>query len=293
VAKAQNADPGYQSVISTQAAVNQRTDANADRYAAHRRRLMGELLEIAPARASGKLCLLGAGNCNDVDLAVLAQLFAEIHLVDLDAAALTRACARQTDEVRERLHQHAPIDVGGLLLAAEAWRKKPPTLAQVEASIPVAVDRIVGSLPGGFDVVASCCVMTQIGHGITTILGPQHPALGDAHQAAAVVHLRSLAALLAAGGHALLVTDLVSSETYPLEELAPGRDLKELVAELVRQGNYFKGVNPVALTRLLRRDPILSRRVVNTRPVEPWLWRAVQARTFLVNGFLFQRSAAD
>ncbi|MEA2697099.1 MAG: hypothetical protein QOI66_1370 [Myxococcales bacterium] len=254
---------------------------------------MGELLEIAPAGGTGTLCLLGAGNCNDVDLAVLAQRFAGIHLVDLDAAALARACGRQTDEVRSRLHQHAPIDAGGLLRDAETWRKKPPMLAQIEARIPVAVDKIRSALPGGFDVVASCCVMTQIGHGITTILGPQHPALGDAHQAAAVVHLRTLSALLALGGHALLVTDLVSSETYPLEELAPGRDLKELIADLVRQGNYFKGVNPVALTRLLRRDPILSRRVVNTRPIEPWLWRAVQARTFLVNGFLFQRSAAD
>jgi hypothetical protein len=293
VAKAQDVKPGYQSVVITQAAVNQRTEANADRYAAHRRRLMGELMEMAPTGGTGKLGLLGAGNCNDVDLAVLAQRFAEIHLVDLDAAALARACARQTDEVRGRLRQHAPIDVGGLLREAEAWRKRPPTLAQIEATIPIAVDKIGGALPGGFDVVASCCVMTQIGHGITTILGPQHPALGDAHQAAAVVHLRTLSALLAAGGQALLVTDLVSSETYPLEELAPGRDLKELVADLVRQGNYFKGVNPVALTRLLRRDPILSRRVVNTRPIEPWLWRAVQARTFLVNGFRFERSGAD
>jgi hypothetical protein len=288
-----NVEPGYQSVARTQAAVNQRTEANADRYAAHRRRLMGELLEIPATGGNGKLALLGAGNCNDVDLAVLAERFVEIHLVDLDAAALARAHDRQTEEVRARLHQHAPIDVGGLLREAEAWRKKPPTLAQIESTIPVAVDNICRGLPGGFDMVASCCVMTQIGHGITTILGPQHPALGDAHQAAAVVHLRTLAALLAAGGHALLVTDLVSSETYPLEELAPGRDLKELIADLVRQGNYFKGVNPVALTRLLRRDPVLSRRVVNTRSIEPWLWRAVQARTFLVNGFLFQRSSAD
>ncbi len=86
------------------------------------------------------------------------------------------------------------------------------------------------------------------------------------------------------------MTDIVSSETYPLEELTAGRDLKALLADLVRDGNFFKGVNPVALGRLFRRDPILSQQAADVRPIEPWLWRAVQARTFLVAGFVFRRA---
>lgn len=267
-------------------AVNQRTDGNADRYADHRRHLMSEIEALAPG---GRLCLIGAGNCNDVDLAALAARFAEIHLVDLDREAVGRAIARQPEALRPRLLIHAPVDAGGLLRTVESWRANPPTLTVVQAAASVAVDALVSRLPGGFDAVASCCVLTQIGHGLTSILGPQHVTLSDAHVAAGTIHLRVLAGLLRSGGQALLVTDLVSSETYPLEELAPGRDLKSLVADLVRDGNFFKGVNPVALGRLLRRDPVLAQQAADVRSVEPWLWRAVQARTFLVNGLRFRR----
>jgi hypothetical protein len=101
-----------------------------------------------------------------------------------------------------------------------------------------------------------------------------------------------MAGLLSPGGQAVFVTDLVSSETYPLEDLAPGRDLNALVADLVRDGNYFKGGSPVALQRIVRRDAVLGRAVSPPRVIEPWLWRAVQARTFLVSGFAFQRLPA-
>ena len=286
--KAANA-PGFDAVVRKQAVVNLRTDGNADRYADHRRHLMSELAGLEPA-AGGRLCLIGAGNCNDVNLPVLATRFEEVHLVDLDRSALERAIKRQPAEIRPRLHAHAPVDAGGLLRSAESWRARPPTLSAIEAAIPAAVGTLVDALPKPFDAVASCCVLTQIGHGLTSILGPQHASLTDTHAAAATIHLRVMAALLAVGGRALLVTDLVSSETYPLEELAPGRDLKALVAELVRDGNTFRGVNPIALNRMLRRDPILSQQAADVRAIEPWLWRAVKERTFLVNGLAFRRA---
>jgi hypothetical protein len=53
-------------------------------FAEHRGRLTREIAERAPAHGRGRLCLLGAGNANDVDLAALAARFAEIHLCDID-----------------------------------------------------------------------------------------------------------------------------------------------------------------------------------------------------------------
>ena len=47
--------------------------------------------------------MLGAGNANDLDLEQLARRFDEVHLVDIDAAALARATGRQTPGVRARL----------------------------------------------------------------------------------------------------------------------------------------------------------------------------------------------
>ncbi len=289
MAKSPAPETGYLAVLRTQAAVNARTVGNRQRYSEHRERLMTAILDVARAGNAGRLCLLGAGNCNDVDLPALAKRFSEIHMVDLDREALARATNAQEQPVQERLKSHAPVDLCGLLNQAEAWRRKAPTLAQVEAAVGPAVERIRAAVPGTFDVVASCCVMTQIGHGLTSVVGPEHGSLGDIHQAAAVAHLRAVAALLAPGGQAVFITDVVSSETYPLEELAPGRDLKELLTELAYAGNHFRGVNPVALSRILRRDAVLSKQAGSGRPLEPWLWRAVAARTFLVTGFVFPR----
>ena len=49
-------------------------------FADHRRRVSG-LLATGP----GRLCVLGAGNANDLDLATLLEVHREVHLVDLDA----------------------------------------------------------------------------------------------------------------------------------------------------------------------------------------------------------------
>ena len=58
-------------------------------YAEHRAHLTDVLLG-STVKAGGKLCLLGAGHCNDVDLERLAATFAEIHLVDIDAQGARR-----------------------------------------------------------------------------------------------------------------------------------------------------------------------------------------------------------
>jgi len=61
-------------------------------YEGHRAHLTDVLLGSARGDG-GRLCLLGAGRCNDVDLEKLAATFAEIHLVDIDAKALDAARA--------------------------------------------------------------------------------------------------------------------------------------------------------------------------------------------------------
>src|SRR5687767_6985847 len=64
-----------------------------ERYRGHRQRVTAEILALAPAGAEpgGRVCLLGAGNANDLELEALASRFDEIHLVDIDPGALSRA----------------------------------------------------------------------------------------------------------------------------------------------------------------------------------------------------------
>ena len=103
------------------------------RYQGHRQQVTAAILALAPA-SGGRLCLLGAGNANDLDLEQLAGRFEEVHLVDIDAAALARASGRQTPAVRARLRSHAPVDVSGLYQQLATWNVAPSPLPPVRGA---------------------------------------------------------------------------------------------------------------------------------------------------------------
>src|SRR3954464_4774205 len=97
-----------------QALANLSALAHFGSFDAHRRRLTALLLSAAPVTA-GRLCVLGAGNCFDLDLAALVSRYHEIHLVDIDASALERAFAREEPKTRDRLVLHGAVDISGLM----------------------------------------------------------------------------------------------------------------------------------------------------------------------------------
>jgi hypothetical protein len=63
-----------------------------DRYSNHRAQQMA----LVGGWRGERLAVLGAGNCNDLDLTTLAGSFREIHLFDIDAQALEGAYRRQS-----------------------------------------------------------------------------------------------------------------------------------------------------------------------------------------------------
>src|SRR4051794_13404017 len=77
-------------------------------FGEHRRRLTALAVAAAPPLAAGTLCVLGAGNCFDLDLDALASRYEAVHLVDLDRSALERAFARQEPKTKARLVLHGP-----------------------------------------------------------------------------------------------------------------------------------------------------------------------------------------
>ncbi|MBT4865894.1 MAG: hypothetical protein HON53_12380, partial [Planctomycetaceae bacterium] len=62
---------------------------------AHHRSVVTELLVRSSRSDDGALCVLGAGNSNDLDLQKLLHTFSEIHLVDLDDEAISEGVNRQ------------------------------------------------------------------------------------------------------------------------------------------------------------------------------------------------------
>jgi hypothetical protein len=262
--------PRPSAIETRQARNNAETAGHWELYAGHRRRL-SDSIALALGSGGGRLCVLGAGNANDLDLGRLRRSAREVHLVDLDGEALRRAQARAGGP----LVLHAPVDVG---LSPGRWRSAPPSAAQRRALPGRVAAAVAAALPGPFDVVVSDCLLTQLYEGCYRNLGSVS-WLRDVLALALAVHVEVMVAL-GAGGRGLLVTDALSSETYPLDEWPVGG---ERLHELGRQGRLFTGTAPPVLLSALRAAGAQSPRLL-----PPWPWRQAHACTLLVYAVGFQ-----
>jgi hypothetical protein len=254
----------------------------------HRARLTA--LALAGAPEGGTLAVLGAGNCNDLDLAALAARFAAIHLVDLDEEAVRRAVSRQAPEVAAKLVLRAPVDLSGAFGRLGAFRKKPATPTDLATLPTTSVEAVVAALPGSFDAIVSTCFLSQLMQSLFHALGGRHPQLHIIACALAVAHLRSIARLLRPGGTAHVVTDTATTETYPLVDLWDQQPPLELLDHLERTDNVFSGTGPSFLRRILATDKQVAPLLAGSpRIAEPWLWRFTEERTYLVYALSFSR----
>lgn len=274
--------------IEEQKQSNVSAQAHSSWFLPHRQRVTDLICARATQDRMGRLCVLGAGNCNDLDLPRLTEAFAEVHLADIDRAALERARAGETEAVRQRLSLHE-LDLSGLHPELEAWRDLRVTPETMMASPAAASKRIASSLPGPFDVVASVCLLSQLQLALRGVLTERHQLFEAARQIQNLVHLRSLVRLLAPGARALLVSDLTSDLTYPFHELPADADPSALMSELLRMGNVIYSVNPELLAWAAREDPYLARHAELTPWQDAWFWRNGPVRTFLVYALELKR----
>jgi hypothetical protein len=259
-------------------------------YAEHRARFTEAILSGANG-AGGRLCVLGAGKCNDVDLERLALTFSEIHLVDIDPAALGGAVARQTPAVRARLRPHARVDLSGISKRLGRWKRRPPTVAQIEASADATLESILSRLPGPFDVVASACVLTQMSFAVRGELGDAHPMLKLVRLSVMATHLNALVGLTAPGGTSLFVSDLASTSTFSQGEMRSSLDSRDLMDRIVASGSAYHSANPAVIRAILAQEP-LQARVEEAALLDPWLWTGRLGRTYLVYALRIPRRAA-
>ncbi len=262
-------------MLQNTTALGTRAERDWELYAVHRARLTEAVLSSAE-KPGGRLCVLGAGNCNDLDLDRLAETFREIHLVDIDDKALMRAVARQPAPVRARLRRHA-IDLSGLPPRRLArWKRAPPDPVDIEAAAAGALegvlDKLEGPAGGPFEVVASTCVLTQMAFSLVGALGQKHPALEATRLALMRTHLSTMLSLVAPGGAALFASDLVSSTTY---DLPLDHEPTDLMREVVAKSAGYFAANPEIIAGLLSE-------VGTPALLPPWLWTGPLGRTYLV-----------
>lgn len=279
-------DRGTDRFVRSQVANNRATADGWEPFAPHRQRVT-ELLRRAAPEADGRLCLLGAGNCNDVDLAALARAYGQITLADLDREAMAKGVARQGFEASAlRLCR---VDLRGDPARMAGWSAQ-TTMAPADVAA-LAAPAEIEALGGDYDVVASTCVLSQLVHGLAERVGEGHAQFAELVRALRTGHLRLLVSLSAAGGTAILVTDFASSLGAPELDAVSPSDLATLLARLMDGRRVFHGLDPRLVEATLRSDPELSRAVAAVEAPPPWIWD-MGLRRYAVCAFLIRKRPA-
>jgi hypothetical protein len=276
--------------LAEQRASNSSGLAYFDDFRGHREQLTALIRGTKPVGNGERLCVLGAGNAYDLQLEELLLSFSEVHLVDIDSAAVTRARERVEPGARARLFVHAPLDLSGMFQDLERWRRMEVTPQELMVAPSVGAKRIAAALPGPFDLVVSSCLLTQLQLTLLRVLGDRHQLFAALRELLTLTHLRTLSLLTAPGGRSLLVTDLCDDTVF-----GPGRprdadDLRALMNELLQAGQVIYSAHPELLQITLRDDPVLQRTFEPAQRSAPWLWQNGPDRRFLVYALTLSRT---
>lgn len=252
----------------------------------HRRRQTDFILTNNPH--GGRICILGAGNCFDVDLARLCEVFAEVHLVDIDRDALEGAKKRLATSPAKKVFVHAAVDISGANKILEDWRDLKVTPEALLEFPALAIREITARLPEDFNCVVSSCLVSQILFTCTRVLGEQHPLLQACLITLLVTHLRLLIALTKPTGRALWITDVTSNEIAPLQRpILSDEDGAAWLQALTSGNQIFTFLDPMLIADLAQQDPHISAAATIEGPLKTWLWQNGPQRKFLVYALMF------
>ena len=254
----------------------------------HRQRVM-ELIVAGRRPKKATLCVLGAGNCNDLELSKLVELFCQVHLVDLDGEAVRAAIQRQNVTCDSSITVHGGLDLTGV--SDELARFPPgrqPSEIELERIVVAANSYDGPSDLGPFDTVVSTCMLSQLHNAVVHSIGVNDRRSFDVLLAVRHRHLRLLTDLIQPGGRGVLVSDFTSSDTTSRLPSIPEAELPEYLATALNSGNFFHGLNPCVLASQFKYDSIIAPRVTNVQLSNPWRWN-FGPRVYAVMAIEFQR----
>jgi len=286
--RASHANPAEDSVARAHRharAASRQLSNRWDAYESHRERLMTLIAELP---RGGELCVFGAGEANELELERLSSIFSEIHLVDLDGEALSRARDRQPAPVRAKIMLHEGVDGSGLLEHLDAWGERFPERAELARVAVEVAQSIVHGLGLTFPAVVSDCLLSQLALPFQRAWLTSRGNWTDLLSTLSAIHLATLAGSTRSGGRCLLAFDAASSRDTPALAEQQGRgadELLEFVDEARAQGGLRLRPDPRTLMAQLS-SPGMKSLVAEARVSEPWLWqRGVD--TELVYGLTF------
>lgn len=272
-------------VQQAQREMNRRAPDASAWYESHRRRLMDEL-----PRVSGDLCVFGAGNCADIDLEYLGRRFEQIHLVDLDAAALERSRERQPKALRERIVLHGDRDLSGILPHLDDWAEQFPSDTELQQTSLRAAHGLLQSIGRPFEVTLSTCVLSQLVLPFQETWVMTEEEWDKLTAITTAVHLATLFGATRPGGNGILAFDVASSDHLPgllAYRERSGIELQAFVEAQVAAQQIALNPAPAQLLAQLTGSG-LGAALASVRVTLPWLWDIKSAQQ-LVYGLSFQR----
>ncbi|MGB7343275.1 MAG: hypothetical protein WBD20_03625 [Pirellulaceae bacterium] len=248
---------------------NNRTQQDWDSFAVHRQRTT-EILRQQGGIGGKSLAILGVGNGNDIDLSQLVSAYALITLVDIDDQAIQRCLARLPAISQKQIRVLSPIDVSGIYHAQRsASNLTPEQFANLleRASNPPVTELELER----YDVVASTCMLSQLIDTVHHSVPAQHPRVTELVLAVRDGHLELLSRITNPSGSLVLVSDFVSTDTWPEMLESPDDQFTSAVEEMIKRQNFFTGLNPAVLVQKL--SPQSNDRFQSIRVHPPWRWR--------------------
>ncbi len=257
--------------LQTQLANNRHTADAWKRYTWHRQRLADLIAAASIGKPVPTVCILGAGNLNDIDLTQLLQRFHRVVLVDIDREAVVLGVERQSC-ASDQIEIVAPWDITGRLFGQQ----------HNENACPL-------SIPGGpFDIVLSAGLLSQLFQSIVTNGAVTHQKLEFLLRVRRQ-HLQLLLQSVKSDGTAIFVTDVVSSVTVHGLEHVPESSLGNLLEQLLGERNFFIGTHPRTIEREIDQLAVEHQLSIKTTVHPPWLWQIGPDKRHLMWGMTIQK----
>ena len=263
-----------------QSRMNRTTRGQWDWYARHRAEI--EKL-IRPEHRGQRICVLGAGNCNDLDLRWLAEAYREVRLVDIDRGALERAAERQG--VTGKVSLDAPVDLTGIVDIVASWKARRVDADEIARAVESVNRRPSTASDQQFDVVLSPCVLSQLLCGVRDVLGKDHPNWPELKAAIRARHVRTALEMTRPAGRAVIVVDISSTSAIPGMDQAREGQWPDLMRLAVQDRKCFRGLEPAELRAAVGREATVAVRVS-----EPWVWHLGWGKAFLCYGLTATRT---
>jgi hypothetical protein len=281
--------PGIDKLRSLQSFINTETAAGWEQYSDHRASIMRLIEEKAKGNRLDGACILGAGNCNDINLPRIAELFSIVHLVDIDQAAIDCTISRY-EGIRNQLTVHASCDLTGIAfqaVAASSLRS-----CHSEELVRSAVSNVpdVGVARETCGIVVSASVFSQLVATVSLIVNQRTQGFTSLITTLRKSHLDLMISLLAPGAPGIFVGELASSEMCPALFEAEPRELPRLTRRLVEERNFFTGMNPFALAATTLGTAVHNGLVRDVALHSPWIWRLDSTRCYLAYAVSFRKT---